>query len=187
MSDATKLFAEYKAEGHLWITLASGDYYPDILPKACELYEPVLRNFGRVLKSSADLFRSLVGEPDGWMRVQLARVFRKYVCPEIPVEMSKRKSAVGVIIDQFGVRFRPVVEVQRAFDGRPMPDEALCALLWEYKDRGKKGYDLTEKLFAELRRCLPEFVIHGPERPGRTCRSVGTSPSARGRTGRSTS
>lgn len=170
MSDATKLFAEYKAEGHLWITLASGEYYPDILPKACELYEPVLRTFGRLLKSSAssaDLFKGIATEPDSWMRVQLARVFRKYVCPETPVEMLKRKSAVAVIVEHFGGRFRPVVEVQRAFESRPLPDEALCALLWEYKDRGKKGYDLTEKLFAELRRCLPDFAVLGPERAGK--------------------
>jgi len=30
-----KLFADYKKEGHFWITLASGEYYPDILVDAC--------------------------------------------------------------------------------------------------------------------------------------------------------
>jgi hypothetical protein len=170
MSKSDKGFADYKSDGHFWITLATGEYYPDILPKACLLYEPVLRSFGLVLTSSAsspDLFKSIVAEPDTWMRVQLARVFRKYVCPETPVEMLKRNSAAAVIIEQFGGRFRPIIEVQRAFESRPIPDEALCALLWEYKDRGKKGYDLTEKLFAELRRCLPGFGIHGPERAGK--------------------
>ena len=29
---AEKKFGDYKAEGHAWITLASGEYYPDILP-----------------------------------------------------------------------------------------------------------------------------------------------------------
>src|SRR5205085_11294104 len=43
--------------------------------------------------------------------------------------------------------FRPIHEVQAAFSSRPIPDEPLCALLWEYKDRGKKGYDLTERFF----------------------------------------
>ncbi|HET6573491.1 MAG TPA: hypothetical protein VFG68_07810, partial [Fimbriiglobus sp.] len=117
--------------------------------------------------SSADLFRGITAESESWMRVQMARVFRKYVCPETPVEMLKRKSAAAMIVDQFGDRFRAIVEVQRAFEGRPIPDEALCALLWEYKDRGKKGYDLTEKLFAELRRCLPGLTVHGPERAGK--------------------
>lgn len=41
--------------------------------------------------------------------------------------------------------------VQSAFLSRPVPDEALCAVLWEYKDRGKKGYDMTEKFFAIFR------------------------------------
>lgn len=170
MAIPEKTFADYRGDGHLWITLASGEYYPDILPKACELYEPVLRSFARLLKSassSADFFRSIVGEPETWMRVQLARVFRKYVCPEAPVEMLRRKASLTLILQQFGSRFRSIVEVQKAFESRPLPDEALCALLWEYKDRGKKGYDLTEKLFAELRRCLPEFTIHGPERAGK--------------------
>ena len=40
-------------------------------------------------------------------------------------------------------------------DSRPLPDEALCAVLWEYKDRGKKGYDLTEKFFPLMRRKFP--------------------------------
>ena len=75
-------FAEYFVDAHLWITLASGEYYPDILPLASELYKPVLVLFGQLLErshSSTDLFLSIAGIPDGSMRVQLARVFRKYV------------------------------------------------------------------------------------------------------------
>lgn len=173
MSDPGQSFADYKAAGRLWITLVSGEYYPDILPRACELYEPVLRVFGQLLTSStssADLYASIAAEPATWMRVQLARVFRKYVSPETPVEMLKRKSAATTIVSQFGSGFRPIAVVQKAFESRPIPDEALCALLWEYKDRGKKGYDLTEKLFAELRRCLPDLTVTGPERAGKDIR-----------------
>lgn len=32
-------FGEYRDHGHLWITLSNGDYYPDILVEACELYQ----------------------------------------------------------------------------------------------------------------------------------------------------
>lgn len=74
----------------IWITLASGEYYPDILKDACELYKPVLVLFGQALKSSESstrLFLQIAEQTDGWMRVQLARVFRKYVSPETPVEM----------------------------------------------------------------------------------------------------
>lgn len=59
-------------------------------------------------------------------------------------------------------RFRNIVEVQKKFGSRPVPDEALCAVLWEYKDRGKKGYDLTERLFGILREHLSEFTMIGP-------------------------
>ena len=69
---SSKLFADYKAEAHNWITLATGDYYPDILSDACELYKPVLVMFGQLLKSSESsqrLFLQINEVPDGWMRV----------------------------------------------------------------------------------------------------------------------
>jgi hypothetical protein len=165
-----KSFADYKKDGHLWITLATGEYYPDILPLACELYKPVLVLFGQLVRashSSADLLMAISDTKPQWMRVQLSRVFRKYVSPDTPVEMPRRKCASAQICEHFGSRFRPIAEVQRAFEGRPMPDEALCALLWEYKDRGKKGYDLTERLFLLLRSELPGTKIIGPERAGK--------------------
>lgn len=170
LSKQTNSFGDYKNEAHLWITLATGEYYPDILPHACELYKPVLVMFGQLLKSahsSIDLFMSISEVPEQWMRVQLARVFRKYVSPETPVEMLKRKSAAKEICDRFGKRFRAITEVQKGYASRPIPDEALCALLWEYKDRGKKGYDLTERLFAILRGRFPKLTIRGPERAGK--------------------
>ena len=85
-----KQFADYKQDAHNWITLSSGEYYPDILKDACELYKPVLVLFGQLMKSSESsirLFLNLSETTDGWMRIQLARVFRKYVSPETPVEM----------------------------------------------------------------------------------------------------
>jgi len=165
-----KSFADYKTEGTSWITLASGEYYPDILPQACELYKPVLVLFGQLLRSShssADLFMAISEVKEQWMRIQLSRVFRKYVSPETPVEMLKKKSAAQKICKQFGARFRNIVEVQKKFGSRPIPDEALCAVLWEYKDRGKKGYDLTERLFSILREHLVGFTVIGPERAGK--------------------
>jgi hypothetical protein len=101
-----------------------------------------------------------------WMRIQLARVFRKYVSPTLSVEMLKQKGKAKAMCNQFAHGFRPIVEVQKAFASRPLPDEALCAVLWEYKDRGKKGYDLTEKFFAMIRAQLAGYTITGPERAG---------------------
>jgi hypothetical protein len=170
MTNTQKSFADYKADGHLWITLSTGEYYPDILPLACELYKPVLVTFGHILESahsSTDLFISIAAIKQQWMRIQVSRVFRKYVSPETPVEMLKKKSAAAQICERFGSGFRDITEVQRRFKARPLPDEALCALLWEYKDRGKKGYDLTERLFTIFREEYPTMVVAGPERAGK--------------------
>jgi len=165
-----KKFRDYKSEGANWITLATGEFYPDILIDACNLYKPVLELFGQLLKSSESskrLFMKTTEISSQWMRVQLARIFRKYVSPNTPVEMLKKKGSAKWICDKFGKGFRPIVEVQKAFFSRPMPDEALCAILWEYKDRGQKGYDLTERMFELLRSKFPEYEVLGPERAGR--------------------
>lgn len=170
MIQKERSFGDHKAEAEAWITLATGEYYPDILPDACRLYEPVLVEFGRLLKashSSTFLFRSIMETKSQWMRTQLCRVFKKYVSPQTPVEMLKRKTDAAKICVQFGDAFRSIVEVQQKFDSRSMPDEALCAILWEYKDRGKKGYDLTERLFDILRSQLVGLVVIGPERAGK--------------------
>jgi hypothetical protein len=170
MSIERKSFADYKQDGHNWITLATGEYYPDILKGACELYKPVLVMFGQMLRtseSSVALFTKLASVSDGWVRIQLARVFRKYVSPETPVEMLKKKTLAKTICERYGKGFRPIQKVQAAYESRPMPDEAICAVLWEYKDRGKKGYDLTDKFFSIFRSTFPDLPIKGPERAGR--------------------
>ncbi|HMU41425.1 MAG TPA: hypothetical protein PKE31_20620 [Pseudomonadota bacterium] len=167
-----KTFRTYKteAQAHLWVTLSTGEYYPDILPSACELYKPVLVMFGGLLQrahSSTKLLELISEIREPAMRIQVARVFRRYVCPEIPVEMLKKKSAASAICARFGDKFRNITTVHARFAERPLPDEALCALLWEYRERGKKGYDLTEQLFAILRKHFPQLVLQGPERAGR--------------------
>ncbi len=170
MAIVKKSFRDYKEEGSNWITLATGEFYPDILVDACSLYKPVVELFGLLLKSSESsekLFLRTVDIKQPWMRVQLARVFRKYVSPNTPVEMLKQKRKAEWICKEFGKGFRSVVEVQKAFLSRPVPDEALCALLWEYKDRGQKGYDMTERMFELFRSNLPNLKILGPERAGR--------------------
>jgi hypothetical protein len=39
--------------------------------------------------------------------------------------------------------------------------------LWEYKDRGKKGYSLTDQFFELFSIHHPDFSIEGPRRAGR--------------------
>jgi len=76
-----KTFLDYKAEASNWITLAGGEYYPDILKDACALYKPVLILFGQLVKSSESSSRLFLGISEiaeTWMRVQLLRVFLSY-------------------------------------------------------------------------------------------------------------
>lgn len=164
-----KTFADYKKDAPNWITMANGEFYPDILSDACELYKPVLVMFGQLLKrseSSVRLLKEITDVKQVWIRVQLYRVFRKYVSPRTPVEMLKKKSMIPMVCEKYGKDFRSIDRVQAAFDGRPLPDEALCAVLWEYKDRGQKGYDLTERFFTMFNSALPDFSIEGPVRAG---------------------
>ena len=149
--------------------MANGEFYPDILSDACELYKPVLLTFKQLLvcaETSEVLFRNIQEITQPWMRIQLLRIFRKYVSPQTPVEMLKKKASTNMVCEQYGKNFRSINNVQAAFDGRPLPDEALCAVLWEYKDRGQKGYDLTEKFFALFKKQFPQLHICGPERAG---------------------
>ena len=165
-----KHFRDYHDDAPIWITLSSGEYYPDILPDACQLYAPVLTRFSQLLsesESSSALLHNISDITPQWMRIQLLRVFRKYVCPVLSVEMLKKKGKINSICEQFGSQFRPIQQVQKAFSSRPIPDEALCAILWEYKDRGKKGYDLTDKFFSMMSELFPEYTVEGPRGAGK--------------------
>ena len=168
-------FREYQPnERRNYITLSTGEYYPDILVDACKLYSPVLI-FSDILHhsgSSVSLFLSISEVSNQWMRTQLCRVFRKYVSPETPVEMLKKNTKARQICDEFGEGFRAIHTVQEMFDSRPFPDEALCAILWEYKDRGKKGYDLTEKFFDLMQTKFPDMCIWGPKRSGADVQAI---------------
>lgn len=160
---------DFEKDRHSWITLIETELYPDYLDAAIEFYEPILERFGVLLKdakSSSSLFKKINEEsPD--IRTQLQRVFRKYVSPDTSVEMLKVKSKEAVIIKNFGERFRSIEEVRKAFYNRPKPDEALVAILHEYKTRGQKGYDLTEAFFTWFRaKYAGKFEIVGPERAG---------------------
>lgn len=164
-----KSFADYWDGAENWITLASGEYYPDILEDACNLYMPVIAIFGQLLStsySSQSLFERISDHGNPWMRVQLCRVFRKYVSPAAPVEMMKIKRRKQQVLDTFGRDFRPIHVVQAKFNERPERDEALCALLWEYKSRGQKGYTLTEEFFDLFQAYFPNLRIAGPRRAG---------------------
>ena len=169
MKSSEKTFADYWTDAENWITLATGEYYPDILESACDLYMPVIATFGRLLResySARHLFAQISDHGHRWMRVQLCRVFKRYVSPATPVEMLKVKKNREKILATFSADFRPIQVVQAKFNARPQRDEALCALLWEYKARGQKGYTLTEAFFELFQAHFPEVHLAGPTRAG---------------------
>lgn len=166
---AERTFDDYKSENYIWITMAASEYYPDYLLAARNYYGPVLSQFRTLLTTSASstmLYRSIMNQSNGWMRTQLCRVFKRYISPNTPVELLKKKRSTEANIQGFQSQFRKIADAQAAFSDRPDPDEALCALMWEYKDRGRPGYDLTGTLFQLLRESIKESEIDGPEGAG---------------------
>ena len=163
-----KSFGDYKPDNYSWITLAPAEFYPDSVALANQHYGRVIAQFGALMQaasSSADLYRKIMATKNP-ERIQLCRIFRKYISPATPVEVLKIVKKTEFNIDGLQHQFRPLADALAAFKTRPMPDEVLCALLWEYKSRGEVGYDLTENLFQVLRKTLNGVTIQGPERAG---------------------
>lgn len=165
-----KSLAEYTATQAKWITIIGSEYYPDYLEEATLFYKKHLAEFGKLLDaadSSEGLLLSIT-EVSNPARTQLLRIFRKYVSPDTSVEMLKRKGRIPDIIRDFGSRFRPIDEVKTLFRSRHHPDEALIAVLYEYKDRGQKGYELTDLFFDWFEEKFGEdYSIQGPRRAGK--------------------
>lgn len=162
-------FRDFEFEGAKWLTVIETDFYPDALLAAVPLYAPVVDNFGELLRDaeSSEALLGRIYEASGTGRTQLLRVFRKYVSPDTSVEMLKRKTRAADIARDFGGRFRPIELVRERFASRPQPDEALIAVLNEYRDRGQKGYAISEAFFAWFRGKFSDgYDVHGPERAG---------------------
>ena len=163
-----KSFGDYKENKYNWITLGPSEYYPDYVTMAVQHYGPLIRHFRALLTNatdSSDLFRAIMAVR-GRDRIQLCRIFRKYVSPAAPVELTKTVKNTEANIEGFQDHFRPIEAVRTVFESRPIPDESLCLLLWEYKNRGEVGYSLTENLFPVLRANLENMTVDGPERAG---------------------
>ena len=160
-----KSFADYKEENYKWITTLEGEFYPDYLDQAVVFYKPVVKRFRELVNessSSKELFSKINNEP-GASRIQLFRIFRKYVSPQTSVEMLKVKSKESKIIEYFGEKFRDISMVKDLLSRRKDNDEALISILYEYKDRGKKGYSLTGMFFEWFE---AKFPVTDKENPG---------------------
>jgi len=80
-------FSSYKVTVSKWITIFDSPFYPDSLDEAKMLYEKVLERFIELVDeatNSANLLKIITKEPDP-LRIQLLRVFRRYVSPDTTV------------------------------------------------------------------------------------------------------
>lgn len=154
-----------KAAQFKWITFLKTEFYPDFLEEARIKYIPILEQFGKLLgncNTSQELFLTIAKEPPK-IQVQLVRIFRRYVAPVLSVEMTRRRTKAEQIVSDFGNRFRKIEQVKELFAARPLEDEALMALLYEYQKRGQKGYALTGLFFKWFNENLGnKFNIRGP-------------------------
>lgn len=163
-------FSDYKTRASQYITFIDSEFYPDYLDEARIIYGSVIEQFSELANmagSSAELLTSIADKPNP-SRTQLLRVFRKYVSPDTSVEMLKVKKKILNVIENYGHRFRNIEQVRANLASRPNPDEALIAILIEYKSRGQKGYELTEAFFLWFESNFgSEYLIQGPVRAGR--------------------
>ena len=163
-------FGDYKNIASQYVTFIDSEFYPDYLDEARTIYGSVIEQFREladIADSSADLLINITEKPNP-SRTQLLRVFRKYISPDTSVEMLKVKRRIPHIIENYGHRFRDIEEIRENLSNRPNPDEALMAILMEYKSRGQKGYELTEAFFLWFEKSFgSEYLIKGPVRAGR--------------------
>lgn len=142
-------FADYDPEKWKWITAFDVGFYPDHFAEAMAFYKPSIdrfRDLAAMARSSTNLFRLIQREPQRG-RVQLLRIFRRYVSPVTSVEMLKRVRDTDAICAAFEPLFRDIEAVRENIGNREY-DIILSAILYEHKDRGKLGYQLTGEFFT---------------------------------------
>lgn len=162
-------FSDYEREKWNWITAFEAKYYPDHYRDALELYRPVIQQFrelARVARSSEDLLQ-LIQSRTREDRIQLLRIFRRYVSPATSVEMLRKKGNTEEICRVFGPLFRDIKNVRVNVNIADF-DLVLSALLFEHKDRGGLGYDLTDQFFKWFEKHFhnPPYEALGPRRAG---------------------
>jgi hypothetical protein len=172
--DRMPSFGDYKSEKWKWITAFDASYYPDNFEAAREHYKPSIDRFRELAteaKDTASLFRTIQkkGTVKGQgQRIQVLRIFRRYASPATSVEMLKKVKDTDEICTAFGPLFRNI-DLVRANIGRVDYDPILAALLYEHKDRGIKGYELTDRFFEWFggKFDSPPYELLGPRRAGK--------------------
>src|SRR5438045_3533314 len=98
-----RLFADYHPVAAQYITSQDRPFYPDYLSDAVNLYDTDIRLFESLANAagSAEELLSKIHDESGNTRIQLLRIFRKYVSPMTSVEMLKVKAKLPEVIGAF--------------------------------------------------------------------------------------
>lgn len=164
------MFSKYKKEGSKYITLLDSPYYPVYLQEAVKIFEDIEKKFRQLVneaEDSASLLRLIHKEP-GVIRNKLLSYFCRYVSPNTKTELLKKKGNLEKNIRDFKGEFTHIDTLRERLSTRPNPDEVMAALLFQYINRGEKGYLLTKQFFNWFRNKFSDnFKIIGPEGPGR--------------------
>lgn len=160
-----------EANPYRWITIYEAAFYPDRLDAAIVRYGPILERFSELAEeaeSSADLLRLIMDEPR-IVRVDLLKLFARYVSPTTKTELLKKKGATETVIKNLGASFRSLGAVKLKLRSRPEVDEAIIAILDEHSNRGQSGYQLTEDFFRWFEAEFGDmgWSIEGPRAAGR--------------------
>ena len=148
----SKKFSDFPKSAQYITPLGTQAYFPDYLPESRQYYKAYIDRFNELLiseTSSENLYKKIQKGKDSKTRIQLLRIFRKYISPVTSVEMLKTKKNTNQICNDFGDTFRPIDEVRELVQSEDV-DVTLSALLWEYKDRGSSGYELTDLFFTSF-------------------------------------
>ena len=162
-------FREYRPSGADWITVMDTEFYPDYIDNLEVQYGAVLERFRELVgeaSDSTDLLRRIVAEKAA-ARIELLKVFNRYVSPPTSVEMLRKVRETEDTIRGFGKDFRDLSIVREKLASRPDSDETLMVTIYLQSKRGKKGYDLTEAFFTWFEITFPNYTITGPRGAGR--------------------
>lgn len=169
MADDAVPFDEYALQPRPWVTLVHDGFFPEALHDARMVYGPILLRFRQLVdasESSQRLYLLIQDEAPSWLRLQLLRVFRRLVCPDIPLAAMSDRAARWRVIGDYGRLFRDVSDVQSSLASRPEPDEALCALLWENRTRMQRVAGLRPRFMERFGVLFPHLTVAGPDLTG---------------------
>ncbi|MFP7696587.1 hypothetical protein [Trueperella sp. LYQ143] len=173
-SSTMKSLRDYENSFWSQITFVDSPFYPDYMEAVEIAYKEAFDSFWELVTETEDaatLLRRIMKEKGG-LRMNLLKLFRRFVSPDTSVEMLKKVSNTENIIREYGYRFRStadLVEIQERYKGKMRELELpLMAVLFETQNRGQSGYRLTDMFFEWFENNLgDEFTIEGPRGAGR--------------------